>query len=311
MFDQILVAVDQSNHAQAALRASVEMAKLLGAHLTAIHVKRAGEGDETKATIDVKGPRLLRRLSKLPKVAAICRTGQPVAEIVAAAEELGAKLIVMGTHGRGPLRQLFLGSTAEGVARFAPCPVLTVQQIRRRRAHGNGLRGALGASHRPPPLFGKILVAVDASESALAALRTAVRFADQVGGQVAIVHVANTVYPWRPPLTETGLAPVSEIRRRGQLLLDRIVADLPGSNHCQTILRDGEPTKEILAAAAQWDADLIVLGTQGAGHFQQFVLGSVASGVVRGAACPVLLVAADMLEPSPADVRYRRSSAST
>jgi nucleotide-binding universal stress UspA family protein len=259
----------------------------------------------------VKGQRLLRHLSKLPNVAAICRTGQPVAEIVAAAEELGANLIVMGTHGRGPLRQLFLGSTAEGVARFAPCPVLTVQQIPKRTAQGTGLRGAPGSSRTPLPVFARILVAVDASESALAALRTAVRFADQVSGQVAIIHVANTVYPWRPPLTETGLAPVGEIRRRGQVLLDRIVADLPGSNHCQTILRDGEPTKEILAAAAEWKADLIVLGTQGAGHFQQFVLGSVANGVVRGAACPVLLVAADTLEPCPADLRYTSSSAST
>src|SRR5687768_17611211 len=83
MFDQILVAVDQSNQAQAALRAGIELAKLLGAYLTAIHVNRAGESDEAKATIDVKGPRLLRRLSKLPNVTAICRTGQPVAEIVA------------------------------------------------------------------------------------------------------------------------------------------------------------------------------------------------------------------------------------
>ena len=54
--------------------------------------------------------------------------GAPFAEIVRAAEEEGADLIVMGTHGRSGLNRLLLGSVAERVIRLAPCPVVTVRQ---------------------------------------------------------------------------------------------------------------------------------------------------------------------------------------
>ncbi|MFO0796593.1 MAG: universal stress protein [Gemmataceae bacterium] len=53
--------------------------------------------------------------------------GEPAAEILKAAGEYAADLIVMGTHGRGGLARLALGSVAEKVLRHAPCPVLTVR----------------------------------------------------------------------------------------------------------------------------------------------------------------------------------------
>lgn len=55
------------------------------------------------------------------------RQGDPATEILAAAESWRADLIVMGTHGRGGLGRLVLGSVAEAVMRHAPCPVLTVK----------------------------------------------------------------------------------------------------------------------------------------------------------------------------------------
>jgi universal stress protein A len=55
------------------------------------------------------------------------RTGAPVAEILRFADEEAIDLIVMGTHGWGPLKHLILGSTAENVVRTASCPVLTVK----------------------------------------------------------------------------------------------------------------------------------------------------------------------------------------
>ena len=51
----------------------------------------------------------------------------PAAAIVKQAKDSGADLIVVGTHGRGALAHLFLGSVAERVVRLAPCPVLTVR----------------------------------------------------------------------------------------------------------------------------------------------------------------------------------------
>jgi len=63
--------------------------------------------------------------------------GDPVEEICRVAEEAGARLIVMGTHGRSGLNRFFVGSVAEQVVRKAPCPVLTVRApitlVRRKR----------------------------------------------------------------------------------------------------------------------------------------------------------------------------------
>jgi nucleotide-binding universal stress UspA family protein len=53
--------------------------------------------------------------------------GRPAKEILHAAEKLGAELIVMGTHGRGGVAGLFMGSVAQKVVRHAPCPVLIVR----------------------------------------------------------------------------------------------------------------------------------------------------------------------------------------
>jgi nucleotide-binding universal stress UspA family protein len=55
------------------------------------------------------------------------RVGSPAAEIIAAAADLKADLVCVGTHGRTGLAHLFLGSVAEKVVRESPCPVLTVR----------------------------------------------------------------------------------------------------------------------------------------------------------------------------------------
>jgi universal stress protein A len=55
------------------------------------------------------------------------RIGSPAAEIVAAATDLHADLVCIGTHGRGGLARVIMGSVAELVLRQAPCPVLTVR----------------------------------------------------------------------------------------------------------------------------------------------------------------------------------------
>src|SRR5206468_779697 len=55
------------------------------------------------------------------------RVGNPYEEIVSAAKEMGADLIVIGSHGHGGLGRLLLGSTAERVLQYAPCAVLVVK----------------------------------------------------------------------------------------------------------------------------------------------------------------------------------------
>lgn len=60
------------------------------------------------------------------RTTAIVRVGRPASEIVAYADEIGADMIIIATRGHSALAHALLGSTAEGVAREANCPVLTV-----------------------------------------------------------------------------------------------------------------------------------------------------------------------------------------
>ena len=74
----------------------------------------------------------------LPQVQPEVLVGPPATEIVRYAREHGIDLIVVGTHGRGPIRRAFVGSVAERVLREAACPVLIV----RRKGSGARLKSA-------------------------------------------------------------------------------------------------------------------------------------------------------------------------
>jgi nucleotide-binding universal stress UspA family protein len=289
MFERILVAVDESQQAQCAMETAANLAQMLKAELTLVNVvKPPFDPDEEHRSQQILEDFRSTAPASL-KTQIDSRKGNVVAEIVGAAEESRAGLIIMGTHARGRLTQLLLGSTTEGVARWAPCPVLAVRQPWNSEI-----------TVRP---FQRILVAVDASEPALAALAAGLEMADRIGAAVAVIHVADTVHPWRGEMSKVGLAPLSEIRRQGQLLLNRIRADVPRAKKYEAILRDGDPAKEVLKSALDWKADLIVIGSQGHGHIDQFVLGSVANAVVRGALCPVLLVRPEAVIPPKMNIR--------
>jgi nucleotide-binding universal stress UspA family protein len=60
-------------------------------------------------------------------VSSLVCTGAPAVEIVAAARREGVDLVVLGTHGRGRLDRLLVGSVADRVIRTAPCPVMGVK----------------------------------------------------------------------------------------------------------------------------------------------------------------------------------------
>jgi nucleotide-binding universal stress UspA family protein len=68
--------------------------------------------------------------------------GGPARQIVQTALDRGADLIVMGTHGRGAVAHLLMGSVAERVVRTAPCPVLTVKPIRTAAARAEATAAA-------------------------------------------------------------------------------------------------------------------------------------------------------------------------
>jgi nucleotide-binding universal stress UspA family protein len=138
----ILVPTDFSDPSIDALELAVEMARRFGASITLFHAQEMPTYVFPDAVMPVT-PQVVAELEKssqseLDRLAGRVRSaGVPVstrsvvgpndAEICRYAEEMGADLIVMGTHGRTGLRHVLLGSVAEKVVRRAPCPVLTVR----------------------------------------------------------------------------------------------------------------------------------------------------------------------------------------
>jgi nucleotide-binding universal stress UspA family protein len=140
---RILVPTDFSESSYKALTYASAFAESFGAELYLLHVVQdlslflpdAVSGmppylppaDQMLATVRESLDRLAReRLDRLT-VHRLAREGSPFAEIISCAKENAIDLIIMGTHGRGLLAHMLMGSVAEKVVRKAPCPVLTVR----------------------------------------------------------------------------------------------------------------------------------------------------------------------------------------
>ncbi len=135
----ILVPVDFSDHSHRAIGLATEFAKGLGASVTLLHVEEVlvyrgvryvevfniGAAREEKKAVVAK---LASWLGELEAAGVSARSmlaeGDPRQAISHVAEEEGADLIIMGSHGRSLLRDAFVGSVAEHTMQIAPCAVL-------------------------------------------------------------------------------------------------------------------------------------------------------------------------------------------
>ncbi len=141
---KVLVPTDFSPASDAALRYGRAFAKAFGATLHVIHVIEEPYGqpwaveaygfsltalqDEWNKEAATRLAAVLSEVEKDDTKAVTSSVlGHPVMEILRYAKDEQIDLIVMGTHGRGPLGHLVLGSVAERIVRKAPCPVLTVR----------------------------------------------------------------------------------------------------------------------------------------------------------------------------------------
>lgn len=138
---RILVPTDLSEGAEQALDYACELARMLGAEihlLNVVAIPSLGVPElgvaMTSTIIDqlvTENQTALDRLAQTRCTAqlgqVLIRVGDPRDVIERIAEELGADLIVMGTHGRRGISRALLGSVAETVVRSAPCAVLTVR----------------------------------------------------------------------------------------------------------------------------------------------------------------------------------------
>ncbi|MGE0362840.1 MAG: universal stress protein [Vicinamibacterales bacterium] len=202
--------------------------------------------------------------------------GYPGREILAVAREQDVDLIVLGSHGRGGVEHLLLGSVAEKVLRKAPCPVMVVP------AAATPERGVL---------FGRILCPVDGSQASADAVAQAVDLARETDGQLTLLHVVEPM----PEAGEFAALDVDEYRRAGEAYGARLMREAVSDTVREWCRIDerivvGKPGDRILDTAKNMAADVIVMGVRGRGALDLLAFGSTANAVVRQAQCPVFVV---------------------
>ncbi|MFN3652996.1 MAG: universal stress protein [Armatimonadota bacterium] len=206
------------------------------------------------------------------------RTGEPAREILNAANEHEASLIVVGSRGLSGLQRLILGSVARNVASHAPC--------------------AVAIAHPPAHGLRQVVLATDGSEYADRATGFLTRLPLPEDARVTTVGVTrpHNLTPGLMTINERDLEEAlaeaddrqrREALRRAEQAAYRLKAAGLAS---QAELRVGDPTEEILSLAAERHADLIVAGARGVSALEGLFLGSVADRLVNRAPCSVLLV---------------------
>lgn len=219
--------------------------------------------------------------------------GRPADVIVSAARSLPADLVVMGHRGRGPFATALLGSVAAEVVDRAPCPVLVARTETLRR----------------------IVLAYDGSEDSRlgADLVTAWPFLARL--PVDVVSVVDVPFPWYLDGGEVG-ANVAAVQAYADALQrsreEHVrIADAGVARVARLGViaaprtREGAAAHELIDAAREYGADLIVVGSRGITGLRRLFLGSVARAVLYQAPCSVLITR----PPVPVTVEPRETPA--
>ena len=211
------------------------------------------------------------------------QTGRPYEEICRMARELNIDLIVLASRGYTGLKRIVLGSTAERVVRFSPCPVLVG-----RGPKAKSLRGVVPSSRKFP--IRKILAPVDFSECSMAGTVYAASLAKTFGANILFFHVVER--PGRAVIDRVSPEVLPDVNLASARLEMESLSKLDFLRNvkCAVDMRTGSPVGEICGEASQPDIDLVVISTHGRTGFNRMLLGSVAEQVVRYAYSPVLVV---------------------
>lgn len=272
---RLLLAYDGSTGAQPALEWARELAKAHGASVAVAAVHAPPQVDvelvgaygwwprylEEHARVQESLREAVDRAAETLRAEGIeakpfLRQGRPVAELARLAEREGADLVVLGSHGRGPLGRAMLGSVGGAILDRVEASVLVA---------------------RTPPRPAHVLVAVDGSHTSRRALALALRQASETGATLVVQHVLE--HPDASPPPEGFLKSVVERLQ------------LPAAPpRVRYVLDVGRPAARIVDRAQEEGCGLVVMGSRGLGSFVGTLLGSVSRRVVHEAACSVLVV---------------------
>jgi nucleotide-binding universal stress UspA family protein len=284
--ETILVSTDLGPGSDQVVRAAAALAKLTDARLHVLHTYEFQSAPymddvpaatfqariaQVRAALDAQIERVVRGVDVASRDVMIYTAYKAILE---RAEQTAADLIVIGRHRGSGFGDAFLGSTADHVVRSAAAPCLIVH-------------GPLSV-----PLT-RVLVPIDLSEPALHALDVALAWVSSLGAadtapEIIVLHVIPRVYDFEDVPVDSGAV---GSRMHHEIEAARTRAGVPTTLQMREDVRWGDdPVAEIVDYIIRESIDMVVLGTHGYGALKRALLGSVASGVARSAACPVLLV---------------------
>lgn len=282
----VLVGVDGSAGAAAALDVAAEEAELRARPLTVCHVGpgRPGRPEAVIPAGSTGTPVLDAAVASVADgvtVRPLTETGHPAQVLAALAAD--AELTVVGSRGLGGVAGLMLGSVGLHLVTRAPGPVLVVR----------GPDGPAGSG----AFAGHVVVGVDGSEASAAALEFGFAEAARRHRPLAAVHVHH-LDPADTYVDDRTLELHVEQRDPGRELLDAAVdpfAERHPEVAVKRALHHGSPAGALVGAAA--GAVLVAVGRTGRGMAAGALFGSVSQAVTQRAPCPVAVVPAGT--PSP------------
>lgn len=203
------------------------------------------------------------------------RSEEPAHAIMRHADERGARLIAMATHGGGLLRRVALGSVAVGVLSETSLPVMMAGP--RTGARRDGLPYRVLATTDGSP----------AAALALPALRQVLEGAANADVELALLRVHEAA---GEPLTPGAAQAAAE--KQLAAFARRAPRRFAMESEVREVSRHGLVAEEILDCAAERGADVVWMSTHGASFSRQVLLGSVALGMVGRSPVPVVLTRA-------------------
>jgi nucleotide-binding universal stress UspA family protein len=279
---RIMVATDFSERSDRALRRAILLARQFETSLSIVHVV---DEDQPRRIVESQrdaASALLRELKRTVKnvdgVHCDFRVvlSDPFAGIARAAEAETPDLLVIGPHRRQALRDIFVGTTAERTIRSVTCPVLMVNA---------------------PPVapYGHVMITTDLSEESKRVVKTGAALGLMRGARASLLHVFDA------PAVHLAMSYTIRAKERQDYLDDegkaaaRSLADFVSGLELGAFRQEvrhsrHSPADEILMAAREETADLVIIGTHSRSGVAKLFLGSVAENVLRSAECDVLVI---------------------
>jgi nucleotide-binding universal stress UspA family protein len=278
-FKRILLATDGSEHAQAAVEATITLGSPSSAEVLVVHVWNLEvyqrdwqldvEGRDEAARLVIKTVASLRK-GGMAAEARICQANsdQVAATIGLAARDFKADLVVLGSRGLSDWQSIFKHSVSHQVLSAVDCPVLVVRE-------------RLAVNMSEPR---RVLVAIAGGSDVAPCVRAAVAAAPAPHSEVMVVHVAQTIFGAQ------GFAYVESSEEIQATMASAIEILKDSGIEAQGVVTHTGPVAQSVAEIARsWKADIIVVGSSRMGDLGSLLLGSVSHSLLHGTRRPVLV----------------------